>query len=63
MTDHYNRPNFSVDPGDRDDMIAATLENFRIGEYGEIRAKSLLALCGLNATEIEELLAPLRIKG
>lgn len=49
-----------IDPDERADTIAATIENYRIGAYGPVRAKSLLVACGLNATEIEEVLGPHR---
>lgn len=67
MTDPSDRnrpfPSIPVDFDERAATISMAVANFKSGEFGEIRAKSLLVLCGLNATEIEELLAPLRIKG
>lgn len=49
---------YRLDPDERADTIAATIENYKIGAYGPVRAKSLLVACGLNATEIEEFLGP-----
>jgi len=48
------------DYSDRAFMITAVIENYKCGEYGELRTKCMLVLCGLNATEIEEHLAPHR---
>lgn len=50
----------TVDPDERAATISATVENYKTGEFGVQRATALLVLCGLNATEIEELLAPHR---
>jgi hypothetical protein len=49
-----------IDPGDRADMIASTLERYRVGEYGMQRATALLVLCGLNASEIAGRINPIR---
>lgn len=45
---------------ERDDMIAATVERYKSGEFGWQRASAMLVLCGQNAKEIEELLKPHR---
>ena len=50
----------TIDHSERADMIAATIENYKIGEFGVVRTKSILVLCGLNATEISDLMAPHR---
>lgn len=53
-----SRENQMVDPSDRADTIEATIDRYKIGEFGVVRARAMLVLCGLNATEIEEKLAP-----
>ena len=50
----------TVDPDEREATIAATIENFKSGEFGIQRTTALLVLCGLNAKEIDDLLRPLR---
>lgn len=50
----------TVDHDERAAMISATIANYKSGEFGDMRARSLLVMCGLNASEIEELLAPIR---
>jgi len=48
-----------VDHDERDATMAAAIENFKSGEFGKIRTTAILVMCGLNAKEIEEILAPL----
>lgn len=48
------------DPDEIHATIFATVENYKTGEFGDNRARALLAMCGLNATEINDLLAPHR---
>lgn len=48
------------DKAEREEMIDCTVANYRSGEFGRMRATSLLVLCGLNAKEIFDLLEPFR---
>ena len=50
-----------ADPDERDELIRATLANYISGHIGDIRAEASLAVCNLNAKEIDELLSQHRI--
>lgn len=50
----------TIDPDERQSFISATVENYSAGVFGHQHATENLASCGLNATEIEDLLLPLR---
>lgn len=45
-----------IDPSDRAEMISAAIENYISGEFSEGKARTSLAFCGLNATEIDDAL-------
>jgi hypothetical protein len=47
----------TVDPSDRDDLIAAAKHNYIAGEFGINRLRACLVLCGLNATEIDDFIS------
>lgn len=48
------------DADERADMIEAAKSNFRSGEWLETRTRATLAACGLNATEIQEIIDELK---
>lgn len=49
-----------IDHDEREATLAAAIENYKNGSFGKIRTTAILVMCGLNAKEIEEILAPLR---
>lgn len=47
----------TVDPDERADTVKAAIANYIAGEFGMIRLSAILVMCGLNAKEIEEVIA------
>lgn len=50
-----------IDPSERDEMISAIVQNYIAGEMTSGLARYKLHSCGLNATEIDDLLLPHRM--